>query len=194
MILSNTVMENAIYDNCSYISCVNWEIEKTSETPKTGLKKTDFNIINNNHEINDMNDNTSKHSNNNLLDDMYSNTDHYHTNQEQITNHNLYTITDNKLRSSSDLEELDWDITNNHKGELIIAYDNKIGNKILCPRTFYALYIELNQESNGNIVYSLDENQIVVTKNYQTAPVPEDLDHPSIKNDNEYTKESKEIL
>ena len=141
-----------------------------------------------------MNDNTSKHSNNDLLDDMYSNTAHYHTNQEQTTNHNLYTITDNKLRSSSDLEDLDWDITDNHKGELIIAYDNKIGNKILYPRTFYTLYVEPNQEGNGHIVYSLDEDQIVVTKNYRTTSVPEDLVRPSIKNNNEYTQESKEIL
>ena len=74
--------------------------------------------------------------------DMYSNTTHYHTNQEQTTNHDLYTITDNKLRSSFDLDDIDWDTTDDHKGELIIAYENKTGSKILCPRTFYALYIE----------------------------------------------------
>ena len=169
-ILSNTVTKNDIYDNYSYTSCVNWEIEKPSETPskkafyidnpKTGLKKTDFNIINNNDEINDMNDDTSKYSNNDLLDDMYSNTAHYHTNQEQTTNHNLYTIADNKLRSSYDLEYLDWDITDNYKGELIITYINKMGNKILCPRKFYTLYVKSNQEGNSNIVYSIDENHI----------------------------------
>ena len=64
-ILSNTVTDN-IYNNCNYTSCVNWEIKKTSETPskkefyidnlETSLKKTDFNIITNNNEINDMND------------------------------------------------------------------------------------------------------------------------------------------
>ena len=27
--LSNTVTENDIYDNCSYTSCINWEIWKT---------------------------------------------------------------------------------------------------------------------------------------------------------------------
>ena len=89
-ILSNTVTESDIYDNYSYTSCVNWEIEKTSETPskkefyidnpETGLKKTDFNIITNNNEINDMDDNTRKHSNNDLLDDMYSDTAHGNTN------------------------------------------------------------------------------------------------------------------
>ena len=31
-ILSNTVTERDIYDNYSYTSCVNWEIEKTPET------------------------------------------------------------------------------------------------------------------------------------------------------------------
>ena len=66
-ILLNTVTESDIYNNYSYTSCVNWEIEKTSETPskklefyidnpETGLKKTDFNIITNNDEIDDMND------------------------------------------------------------------------------------------------------------------------------------------
>ena len=70
---------------------MNWEIEKTSETPskklefnidkpETGLKKTDFNIITNNNEINDMNDDTRKHSNNDLLDDIYSNTAHNNEN------------------------------------------------------------------------------------------------------------------
>ena len=92
-ILSNTVTESDIYDNYSYTSCKNWEIEKTSETPskrlefyidnpKTGLKKTDFNIITNNNEINDMNNNIRNHSNNDLLDDMYSNIAHDNVDQK----------------------------------------------------------------------------------------------------------------
>ena len=67
LILSNTVTESDIYDNYSYTSRNNWEIEKTPEThlkklefnidkPETGLKKIDFNIITNNDEIDDMND------------------------------------------------------------------------------------------------------------------------------------------
>ena len=66
---------------------MNWEIEKTSETPskklefyidnpETGLKKTDFNIITNNDEIDDMNDDNRDHSNNDLSDDVYSHIDH----------------------------------------------------------------------------------------------------------------------
>ena len=58
-ILSNTVTENDIYDNYSYTSSVNWEIEKTPETPskklesnidkpETGPKKIDFDVITNN--------------------------------------------------------------------------------------------------------------------------------------------------
>ena len=81
LILSNTVTESDIYKNYSYISCVNWEIEKTSETPskklefyidnpETSLKKTDFNIITNSDEINDMNDDIRHHSNNDLPDDL----------------------------------------------------------------------------------------------------------------------------
>ena len=40
-ILSNTVTESDIYNNYSYTSCVNWEIEKT---PETHSKKLEFNI------------------------------------------------------------------------------------------------------------------------------------------------------
>ena len=69
MIISNIVTESYFYNNYSYASCVNWEIEKTSEThqkklefnidkPETDLKKIDFNIISNNDEINDTNNNT----------------------------------------------------------------------------------------------------------------------------------------
>ena len=68
LILLDLVTENNIYDNYSYTSCVNWEIEKTPEThpkklefnidkPKTGLKKIYFNIIVNNNEMDDMNHN-----------------------------------------------------------------------------------------------------------------------------------------
>ena len=42
-ILSNTVTESDIYDNYSYTSCVNWKIEKISETPS---KKLEFNTNN----------------------------------------------------------------------------------------------------------------------------------------------------
>ena len=89
---------NKIYDNYSYTSSVNWEIEKTSKTPlkklefyidnpETGLKKTDFNIITNNDEINDMNDNNRDHPNNDLSDDVYSHIDHDSVDLKQ-TNHN----------------------------------------------------------------------------------------------------------
>ena len=47
---------------------------------------------------------------------------------------------------------LDWDDTDSHTGELIITYNNKIGNNILCLRTFYVLYVKLNQEDNGHLV------------------------------------------
>ena len=87
-ILSNTVTESDIYDNYSYTSRINWEIEKTPEThskkiefnidkPETGLKKIDFNIINNNDEIDDMNGNKMVHPIDDLADDMYNNIDHH---------------------------------------------------------------------------------------------------------------------
>ena len=134
-ILSNTVTENDIYDNCSYTSCINWEIEKTPEThskklefnidkPETSLKKIDFNIINNFDEIDDKNVNIMVHASNDLTNDMYNNIDHHNVDQKETNHNRLYTLADNELQLSLDLEDLDWNSTASHKGELIIAYDN----------------------------------------------------------------------
>ena len=126
-----------------------------------------------------MNDHIMNHSNNDLLDDMYSNIDLNNIDQKQTTNDNLYTLADNKLQLSSDLEDLDWNSTDSHENELVIAYDNKVGNKTLYPKTFYALYVKLNQ---WHLIYIPDKNQIVVTKDYRTVSVPENIDHKSTNN------------
>ena len=66
---------------------LNWEIEKTSETPskklefyidnpETGLKDTDFNIIINNNEIDDINDDKMDCHNDNPTNVVYSNINH----------------------------------------------------------------------------------------------------------------------
>ena len=115
------------------------------------------------------------HSNNDLLNDMYSHIGHDNVDQKQITNDNLYNLADNKLQLSSDLENFDWNNTDSHKDKLIIAYNNKVRNKTLFPKTFYALYVEPNQEGNGHLIYSLDKDQTVVTKGYRTVPIPEDI-------------------
>ena len=103
---------------------------------------------------------------------MYSKIVHNNVNQKQTTNHNLYNLADNKLQLSSDLEDLDWNNTESHKGELVIAYDNKVGNTTLHPRAFYALYVILNDNSNGHLIYRLSTDQILVTKEYQSVLVP----------------------
>ena len=65
-IILDLVTESDVYDNYSYASCVDWEIEKTPKAhpkklkfnidkPETDLKKIDFSIIINNDEINDRN-------------------------------------------------------------------------------------------------------------------------------------------
>ena len=87
LIILNTVTESDIYDNYSYTSRINWEIEKTPKAhsnkiesninkPETGLKKIDFSIITNNDEINDMNNDKIVHPSDDLADDMYNNIDH----------------------------------------------------------------------------------------------------------------------
>ena len=78
-----------------------------------------------------------------------------------------------------DLEELyrtdDWKSTNSHKGELVIAYNTKVGYKTLYPRVFYALYIRPNDVDNRHLIYRLSTDQILVTKEYQSVPVSDDL-------------------
>ena len=44
------------------------------------------------------------------------------------------------------------------------------------------------------MIYRLNIDQIVVTKNYQTVPVPEDLDHMSINDEDQYIQEANEVL
>ena len=164
---------------------MNWEIKNTSETPskkefyiddpETSLKKTDFNIITNNDEINDMNDDNRDHSTNDLSDDAYNHIDHDSEYLKQTNHNNLYTLADNELQLSSDLEDLDWNSTNSHKGELLIAYDNKVRYRTPHPRAFYALYVRPNEEGRGHLIYRLSTDKIVVTKEYQTVPLPEDI-------------------
>ena len=55
------------------------------------------------------------------------------------------------------------------------TYDNKVEYKTLRPRAFYALHVKPNEEGNRHLIYRLSIDQIVVTKDYQTVPVPEDL-------------------
>lgn len=189
-ILSNTVTESDIYNNYSYTSCVNWEIEKTSDTPsktlefnidkpETSLKKTGFNIITNNNKINDMNDDKMDCHCNNPTNDVYSNINHKNVQQEQTTHNSLYHLLNSELQLNYDLEDLyrtnNWKSTNSHKGELVIAYDNKVGNKTLHPMVFYALYIRPNDIGNGHLIYRLSIDQILVTKEYRSVHVSEDL-------------------
>ena len=69
----------------------------------------------------------------------------------------------------------DWKSTNSQKCELVIAYNNKVGNKTLHPMVFYALYIRLSDNGNGYLIYRLSTDQILITKEYQSVHVPEDV-------------------
>ena len=156
MILSDIVTENDIYNNYSYASCVNWEIEKTPDThpkrleftinkPEIGLKKIDFNININDNEIDDMNGKEVVHPSNDLIDDDYSNIEDHATQQKQTNRNNrFYTLVDNILQLRSHLENPnkinDWKNKNNYKGDLGMAYNNNTENSTLYPRTFRALY------------------------------------------------------
>ena len=173
-ILSNTVTESDIHNNYNYTSCVNWEIKKTSETPskklefninksETGQKKTDFNIITNNDEIDDIDDDKIDCHCDNPTNDVYCNINHKNVQQEQTTHNSLYRLTNSKLQLNYNLEELyrtnDWNSSNSHKGVLVIAYNNKVRNKTLHPKIFYALYIRLNDIGNRHLVYRLSTDR-----------------------------------
>ena len=153
----NIVTESDIYNNYSYTSCVNWEIEKTPgihlkklefniHKPGTSLKKIDFNIIVNKDEIDDMNDNKIVYPSDDLADDVHNKIDYHNVQQEQTIHNSLYTIADNELQLSSNLEDPneadDWKSTNSHKGKLVIAYNTKAENNTLHQKVFYALYID----------------------------------------------------
>ena len=67
-----------------------------------------------------MNDNKMVHPSNDLTDDMYNNIDHHNVHQKQANHNSLYTLVNNELQLSSDLEDqnedIDWKNTNSHKG------------------------------------------------------------------------------
>ena len=136
------------------------KLEFYINNPETDLKKTDFNIITKNDEIDDMNDDNRDHSNNDLLDDMYSHIDHDNIDRKQTNHNNLYSLANNELQLSSDLEDQDWNSTDSHEGELIIIYNNKVRYKTLRPRAFYALYVKPNEE--GNLVHGYESFDEVI--------------------------------
>ena len=49
----------------------------------------------------------------------------------------LKKIDFNIITNTDEIDDLsDWNSSDSHKCELTISYDNKVGNKTLCPRTF----------------------------------------------------------
>ena len=95
--------ESDIYNNYSYTSCTNQEIEKTPEThpkklefninkPETGLNKIDFNITFNDNEIDDINDNKVVHPSDDLGDDDYINIKDHEIQEEQTNRNSFYTL------------------------------------------------------------------------------------------------------
>ena len=91
-----------------------------------------------------MNNKEAVHPSDDLIDDECSNiedneTQHKRTNQ----NNSFYTLINNKLQSSPHLEDLNktynCKTTNNHEGELVMAYGSNAGSNTLCPRTSYVI-------------------------------------------------------
>ena len=175
--------ESNIYDNYIYASFADWDIEKIFEAnpkklefnidnPETELKKIDFNINVSNDEIDNMNDKEAIHLSGNLTNDYYSNivdheTQHKRTNQ----NNNEYTLAENKIQSSHQLENQnetnDFKTTNKHGGGLVMAYNNNAKSNTLYPRSFCALYIGPNDNGAGHLIFKLSTKQILTTLNFK---------------------------
>ena len=84
---------------------------------------------------------------------MYNNLDYPNVDQKQTNYNSLYTLANDKLQLSSDLEYPDWNGTDSHKSELVLDYDdNKSGNKTLLLRAFYALYVKPNENGNSHLI------------------------------------------
>ena len=80
--------ESDIYNNYSYASYADWEIEKTPEAnpkklefnidkPERDLRKIDFNINTNDYEIDDINNKEAVHPSDDLTDDECINIEDY---------------------------------------------------------------------------------------------------------------------
>ena len=127
-----------------------------------------------------MNNKEVVHSSNNLTDDECSNIKEHKT-QHKRTNRNnsFYTLVHIELQLSPNMknqnEIYDWKITNNHEGELVMAYNTNAERRTSYPRAFYALYIGLNDNGIGHLIFKLSMKQILTTIKYQPVPVPENL-------------------
>ena len=109
LILSDLVTESDIYDNYTYTSFADWEIEKTPKAnpkkiefninkPGTDLKKINFNINVNDNEIDGMNDKENVHWSGDLINDEYSNIeDHEIQHKRTNQNNSIHTFVEDKL-------------------------------------------------------------------------------------------------
>ena len=93
-----------------------------------------------------MNNKKVGHPSGGLTDDKYMNIkDHETQNKRTNQNNRCYTLFDNELQSSPQLEDpnktYDWKTTNNYEDELVMAYNNNSKSSTLYPRTLYVLYI-----------------------------------------------------
>ena len=100
----------------------------------------------------------------NPTNDVYSNINHKNVQQERTIHNSLYHLANFKLQLNYDIDESyrtdDWKSKDSHNGELVIAYNDKVGNKTLHSRVLYALYIRPNDIGNGHLIYRLSTDQI----------------------------------
>ena len=87
--------------------------------------------------------------------DDNSNVEDHGTQHEWINqNNSLYTLVQNELQASPQLEDHNatnyWKTTNKHEGELVMAYNNNARSNIFYQKLFYSLYIRPNNNGIGH--------------------------------------------
>ena len=127
-----------------------------------------------------MNDKEAVQSSGDPTNDDYSNIEDHETQHERANqNNNVYTLVEDELQSSHQLEDQnennDLKTTNKYEGGLVMAYKNNVKNNTLNPRTFYALYIGPIDDGAGHLIFKLSTKQILTTLKYKPVHMHEDL-------------------
>ena len=65
--------------------------------------------------------------------------------------------------------------TDQHEGELVMAYNVNTNNKTMHPRAFYALYIGWNESGTDHLVFKLSINQLLNTPKCEPVHMPENI-------------------
>ena len=64
---------------------------------------------------------------------------------------------------------------NSKQEQKVMAYDNNAKSSTLYLKTFYPLYIGLNDSGTGHLIFKLSTKQILITSRVKPVPMSKDL-------------------